>query len=147
MARTLSLDTSSATPIWGQIEQQMRLMVASGALEPGAAVPSVRELAKQLTVNPATVSKAYQRLTEAGVFTVRRGEGTFVAIAPPRLESDQARSHLHHAARRFATDAQLLGASLTESEAALRNAWPGPREDSEKPKPREAGRSLSKGAR
>ncbi len=48
-------------------------------------MPSVRELARALRVNPATVSKAYRRLTEAGLLTVRRGEGTFVG----ELDSDQ----------------------------------------------------------
>ena len=75
----LRIDPADATPIWSQIEEGLRRLVASGALAPGAAVPSVRDLARDLRINPATVAKAYQRLTEAGVLTVRRGDGTYVA--------------------------------------------------------------------
>ena len=76
------MDPSDSTPIWSQIEEGLRRLVASGALAPGAAVPSVRDLARELSVNPATVAKAYQRLAEAGVLSVRRGDGTYVADAP-----------------------------------------------------------------
>ena len=83
MRRGLQVNPSDATPIWSQIEEGVRRLVASGALAAGSAVPSVRELARDLRVNPATVAKAYQRLTDAGVLSVRRGEGTFVAQTPP----------------------------------------------------------------
>ena len=81
----LRIDPSDATPIWSQIEEGLRRLVASGALAPRAVVPSVRDLAKELRVNPATVAKAFQRLTDAGVLTVRRGDGTYVADAPPAM--------------------------------------------------------------
>jgi GntR family transcriptional regulator len=54
----LRIDPSDATPIWSQIEEGLRRLVASGALGPGAVVPSVRDLARELRVNPATVAKA-----------------------------------------------------------------------------------------
>ena len=62
MALGLRIDPRDAVPIWKQIEDSLRRMVAAGALAPGAAVPSVRDLARDLGVNPATVSKAYQGL-------------------------------------------------------------------------------------
>jgi GntR family transcriptional regulator len=68
--RFLEIDPASAVPIWRQIEDGMRRLVASERLAPGSVVPSVRELARALRVNPATVSKAYRRLTEAGLLTV-----------------------------------------------------------------------------
>ena len=83
MSRSLTVDPGDAAPIWRQIEQGVRRLVASGALRPGSPVPSVRELSLELRVNPATVAKAYQRLTQAGVLAMRRGEGTFVADSPP----------------------------------------------------------------
>ena len=85
MTRALAIDPTDAVPIWKQIEDGVRRLVVAGVLAPGAAVPSVRELARELRVNPATVSKAYQRLTDAGVLEVRRGEGTFVADRPVGL--------------------------------------------------------------
>ena len=120
---TLRIDPSSATPIWSQIEDGLRRLVASGALKPGAAVPSVRDLAKDLRINPATVAKAYQRLTDAGVLTVRRGDGTYVADAPPSMSKAERARILREAAGRFADLASTLGVGREEAEDALRAAW------------------------
>ena len=120
---TLRIDPSSATPIWSQIEDGVRRLVASGALKPGAAVPSVRDLAKDLRINPATVAKAYQRLTDAGVLTVRRGDGTYVADAPPAMSKAERARILREAAGRYANLASTLGVTREEAEDALRAAW------------------------
>src|SRR5664279_2234137 len=119
----LRIDPSSATPIWSQIEDGVRRLVASGALKPGAAVPSVRDLARDLRVNPATVGKAYQRLTDAGILTVRRGDGTYVADAPPAMRRSERARILREAAGRFADLASTLGVIQEEAEDALRAAW------------------------
>ncbi len=119
----LRIDPSSATPIWSQIEDGVRRLVASGALKPGSAVPSVRDLAKDLRVNPATVAKAYQRLTDTGVLTVRRGDGTYVADAPPAMSKAERARILREAAGRFADFASTLGVPREEAEEALRAAW------------------------
>jgi len=119
----LRIDPSLATPIWSQIEDGVRRLVASGALAPGAAVPSVRDLAKDLRVNPATVAKAYQRLTDAGVLIVRRGDGTYVADAPPAMSKAERARILKDAAGRFADLASTLGVAREEAEDALRAAW------------------------
>jgi GntR family transcriptional regulator len=123
MIRTLQIDPSDATPIWAQIEEGMRRLVASKALPPGAAVPSVRDLARDLSVNPATVAKAYQRLTEAGIFTVRRGDGTYVAASPPPLPRGERARTLQEGAARYASLAATSGASLEEARAELGSAW------------------------
>jgi GntR family transcriptional regulator len=120
---SLRIDPSSATPIWSQIEDGVRRLVASGALKPGAAVPSVRDLAKDLRINPATVAKAYQRLTDGGVLTVRRGDGTYVADAPPAMSKTERARILREAAGRFADLASTLGVAREEAEDALRAAW------------------------
>src|ERR1041384_347014 len=80
---------ADAAPIWRQIEEGMRRLIAVGTLSPGAAVPSVRELARDLRFNPATVARAYQRLTEAGVLSVKRGDGTYVADEPAQLKKSE----------------------------------------------------------
>ncbi|MGH9398837.1 MAG: GntR family transcriptional regulator, partial [Thermoanaerobaculia bacterium] len=85
MTRSLHVDPTDATPIWSQIEEGVRRLVACGALAAGGPVPSVRELARELRVNPATVAKAYQRLTDAGLLAVKRGEGTYVSDSPPAM--------------------------------------------------------------
>lgn len=125
MSRALRVNPSDATPIWSQIEEGLRRLVASGALAPGAAVPSVRDLAKELSVNPATVAKAYQRLSDSGVFSVRRGEGTYVADSPPAMGRQMRRRELTDGAVRYASLAATLGATLPESADELSSAWKG----------------------
>src|SRR2546426_12288675 len=109
--RALHVDASDSTPIWSQIEEGLRRLVASGGLAPGAAVPSVRDLARELRINPATVAKAYQRLSEQGFLAVRRGEGTFVTERPPALGKTARRERLRDAAHRFSVAAVNAGAS------------------------------------
>src|SRR5262252_10137052 len=101
--RALRVDPTESVPIWSQIEEGLRRLVASGALPPGTQVPSVRDLARDLSVNPATVAKAYQRLTDAGVFTIRRGDGTYVASSPPSLPRGERARVLKEGASRFAS--------------------------------------------
>lgn len=132
--RGLHVDPRDAVPIWKQIEEGMRRLVASGALAPGAAVPSVRDLARDLQVNPATVVRAYQRLVDAGLFAVRRGEGTFVAEAPPSLPKPERARALAEGALRYASTAVTVGASRDEASHALDAAFVrlAPRKEGEK---------------
>ena len=101
----------------------MRRMISMGTLGPGDAVPSVRELAQQLRVNPNTVARAYQRLTDQGVFAVRRGEGTFVAEAPTQLKKSKRNEQLRDAATRYAGTALSVGAELDEASTELAGAY------------------------
>lgn len=74
-----SIVPGSSAPIYRQLVDQVRRLVAGGQLAPGAALPSVREVALQLAVNPMTVSKAYGLLELEGVLERRRGVGMLVA--------------------------------------------------------------------
>jgi GntR family transcriptional regulator len=115
VTRGLTVDPSDAVPLWKQIEENVRRLVASGALRPGAAVPSVRDLARELSINPATVAKGYQRLVDAGVLTIRRGEGTFVADKPPVSTRGDRERELDGGAMRYASLAVTLGAAPEEA--------------------------------
>lgn len=119
----IRIDPSSAVPIWSQIEDAVRRLVASGALRAGDAVPSVRQCATDLRINPATVAKAYQRLVDSGVLEMRRGDGTYVAERPPTLTRGERARELADAAQRYATVALPLGATLDQSIDALRSTW------------------------
>jgi GntR family transcriptional regulator len=123
MSRTLRIDPADPRPIWRQIEEGVRHLVASGALAAGASVPSVRDLARDLQVNPATVSKAYQRLTDAGVLAVRRGEGTYVSETPPALPDAERGKKLLQGALRYASLAVTIGAGREEAVETLADAW------------------------
>ena len=119
----LRIDPTDPEPIWSQIEEGIRSLVASGALAPGALAPSVRDLARELRVNPATVARAYQRLTDEGILVVRRGDGTYVADSPPPMSRSERARRLREAASRYVRIAATLGASLHEAADGLRGAW------------------------
>ncbi len=91
MHSRLRIDLASATPIHLQIEQQVLRLAAGGALPPGAPMPSVREVALELGVNKATVSKAYQRLTERGALVRVRGQVLRVAEDRAHAADDEQR--------------------------------------------------------
>ena len=115
MSRGLSVDPSDAIPLWKQIEDNVRRLVASGALKPASAMPSVRDLARDLSINPATVAKGYQRLVDAGILVVKRGEGTFVAEKPPSVPRGEREKELEGGAMRYASLAVTIGAANEEA--------------------------------
>lgn len=78
------LNPNSGVPIYRQLLEQVRRMVASGQLQPGAALPSVRELALRHAVNPMTISKAYGLLETEGLLERNRGKPMTVASQPRR---------------------------------------------------------------
>ncbi len=117
------IKATDASPIWRQIEEGMRRMISLGSLRPGDVVPSVRDLAKNLRVNPNTVARAYQRLTDHGVFIVRRGEGTFVAEAPSQPKKAERNEKLREAADRYAGTAVALGADIDAASEELENSY------------------------
>lgn len=128
MRDLLDVDPAAAAPIWRQIEDGVRRLVAAGVLTSDEAVPSVRELAKSLRVNPATVSKAYRRLTESGLLTVRRGEGTFVSDLSPAAREAERRRLLDDGASAYMRVATSVGADRESAIDALCLRWPEPRE-------------------
>jgi GntR family transcriptional regulator len=123
VTRKLQIDPKSAIPIWRQLEEAVRGLVGSGEWEPGTAVPSVRALASELLVNPATVAKAYQRLVDLGVLVVRRGDGTFVAPKPPVLARAERTRTLREAAERYAGVTAMIGAEPEEALQALKDVF------------------------
>lgn len=89
-----SIATGSAEPIYRQLVDQARRLIAGGQLAPGDAMPSVREVAQALALNPMTVSKAYGMLELEGALTRRRGLGMIVAGASTNTRSVASRADL-----------------------------------------------------
>jgi GntR family transcriptional regulator len=81
-AQLFSISTGSPEPIYRQLVEQVRRLVAAGQMAPGDGLPSVREVAQSLALNPMTVSKAYGLLEMEGLLTRRRGMGMSVAERP-----------------------------------------------------------------
>jgi GntR family transcriptional regulator len=97
------IDPRSPTPIYAQIADRIRVAVASGEVSAGDALPSVRALATQLRVNPATVVQAYRELEHERIVEMRQGAGTYIGEV-----SGDARSRTRHTtAKRLVRD--LLG--------------------------------------
>jgi GntR family transcriptional regulator len=74
----IRIEKGSAVPISRQIVHQIGMLCASGQLDAGERLPSVRELARELAVNQNTILRVYERLTSAGLLEMRHGQGTFV---------------------------------------------------------------------
>ena len=81
-AQLFSITTGSPEPIYRQLVEQVRRLVAGGQMAPGDELPSVRDVAQALAVNPMTVSKAYGLLEAEGLLARRRGLGMVVAERP-----------------------------------------------------------------
>lgn len=79
-----SIDPSNGLAIYDQIVRQVKFAIASEAIQPGELVPSVRELARELAVNPNTVSRAYRELQSDDVLATVRGTGLEVTRQAPR---------------------------------------------------------------
>lgn len=89
-----SVTTGSGEPIYRQLVEQVRRLVAGGQLAAGNELPSVRETAQALAINPMTVSKAYSQLEATGVLERRRGVGMVVAAQHTRAQTKAERSEL-----------------------------------------------------
>lgn len=110
----LNIATGDTRPINRQIVDGVRRLIASGELEVGALLPSVRGLAQQLSINPNTVAKAYGELTLEGWVESHAGLGLFV-LPPRQLLSDAERERrLGEAVDRFTGDVIGLGYSDTD---------------------------------
>ena len=113
------IDSRSPIPLYAQIAERVRLAIATGALGTADALPSVRQLATELRVNPATVVQAYRDLEAQGFVEIRHGAGTFVReLAPGR----RARERSHQATvlvRKLLADARRKGVSLADIQKAI----------------------------
>lgn len=114
------------TPIYAQIVRQVKHHVAAGRLAEGDRLPSVRQLAEQLVVNPNTVARAYRELETEDVVVARRGSGVFVAENGSRLSLREKRRILAERidallveARQLDVDGTALRKLLDEREAKL----------------------------
>jgi len=115
-----ALDLSQ--PLWEQVLHQIRGAVARGELRAGEKIPSLRELAGQLRINPNTVMRAYQELERDGLTETRRGQGTFITASQPKITeikislAREAVQELIHAMNNLGVDKK---AALTLLEEAV----------------------------
>jgi len=115
----LRLDPSSGVPFYRQIIDQVLLAVADGRLAPGAQLPTVRQLAVDLSVNLNTVSKAYREMEIRGIVDTQQGTGTFVSTRRAERRTGERRKALEGLVDRFVSLAASSGFSLDELAEAL----------------------------
>jgi GntR family transcriptional regulator len=115
----ISVDPSKDVPIFRQIVQQIKTAVAMGRLQPEEPLPSVRQLAVELAVNPNTVARAYLDLEIEGVIYKRQGAGTFVSGQGVRVSREEQRRVLAELFER----ALVEGVSLGMEERELRETF------------------------
>lgn len=105
----LSIQPAAPEPIYRQIMEQLRRLIASGQLSSGESLPSVREVAGHHAINPMTVSRAYGQLEAEGLLERQRGKGMVVAATRKRPQShDQRLDHLEPRLRDIARQTREL---------------------------------------
>ena len=105
----LEINPRSNTPIYQQLVDGVKELVARGILVPGERMPTVRELAVELSLNPNTVAKAFQKLEQEGIIETMRSRGTFVAGRTEVLDMEAARQQLVDLVERVLVEAYHLG--------------------------------------
>lgn len=105
----LRIQLDSPLTISQQIQQQIELAVAKSELKTGDTMPSVRQLAIELGVNPNTVAKALQSLVQKGTLVSQKGRGYFVASLTEKLSDSEINKQLTEAAKQFVASTRPLG--------------------------------------
>lgn len=112
------IDPRSPIPLYVQIANRLRVAVATGELQPGAVLPSVRNLATVIRVNPATVVQAYRELEWAGVVESRQGAGTFVKDLPEAKRDAERQREAQRLVRQLLQESSNLGVTREDLDYA-----------------------------
>ena len=114
----LSVDPNDPTPVYAQLERRIRAEIAAGRLRAGDRLPTVRQLAVDLRLNPNTVAKVYAELERSGVLATRRGAGTFVRppveARPVQSRADDRERALDRLTDRLLAEAQAAGLTIDD---------------------------------
>lgn len=116
--RVFRLDSSTGVPFYRQIIDQVLLAVGDGRLKPGEQLPTVRQLAVDLSVNLNTIAKAYREMEIRGIVQTQQGTGTFVA-ARSGAKSREKRKALQDLVDRLLANAEALGVPMEDVVEAL----------------------------
>ena len=109
------IDAKHPTPLYAQLERAIRFAIATGKLNIGDQLPTVRQLAVELRINANTVARVYLELERAGVVETRRGVGTFVSARPNEAASRRDRDrHLRELAEHFVAETHKRGFSIDD---------------------------------
>lgn len=116
----LSVNQNDGLPLYLQLVQQIKHLIAVGRLQPDSELPPVRTLAHQLVLNPNTVVRAYRELEVAGLIYKKRGAGTYVAAGATPYTDDECRKILRHRAESLLVEGRHLGYGLEQLISLMR---------------------------
>jgi len=114
------LDSGSGVPVYRQLIDQVQAGIASGTLRVGYQIPTVRQVAVDLAINPNTVMRAYRELEIRGVLDTQQGTGTFIATQRPQIDDDGRTRRLDQLIDEFVARAGAGGFTLVEILDALK---------------------------
>jgi GntR family transcriptional regulator len=115
------LDEHSGVPVYRQLIDQIQGGMASGTLAAGAQLPTVRQVAVDLAINPNTVLRAYRELEIRGVIDTQQGTGTFISERKPKRDDAERDRKLDQMAGEIAARAGAAGFTIQEVVEALRD--------------------------
>ena len=118
------LDLHTGVPVYRQLIDQVRAGIASGTLSAGDQLPTVRQLAVDLQINPNTVMRAYRELELGGLLETHQGTGTFISDRKPENKPAERERLLVQMAAEFAARAGAAGFTLEELMDRLREMLP-----------------------
>lgn len=121
-----ALDLHTGVPVYRQLMDQVRTGIASGALTAGDQLPTVRQLAVDLAINPNTVMRAYRELELGGLLETHQGTGTFISEKKPEKKTAERERQLGQMAGEFAARAGAAGFTLEELIDRLSDLLPHP---------------------
>ena len=105
----IQVDYNSGEPVSRQVVAQVKWMVASGRLQAGDKLPSIRDLSKQLKVNPTTITRIYGELSADKVIVLKQGQGAFVSSQSATGNRTEARKQVRELIRRMLAEGIRLG--------------------------------------
>lgn len=118
----LIIDSRDATPIYAQLERGIRAAIATGRLNPGDQLPTVRQLAVELRVNSNTVARVYAELERSGILETKRGVGSFIAATPARAHPPRDHDRrVRVFVTRLLADAASVGITVNQLIATLKS--------------------------
>jgi GntR family transcriptional regulator len=121
---TIRVRPESPVPIYEQIVSQVIFAVAGGDVAPGDLLPSVRDLAGQLVVNPNTVARAFQELERDGVVETRRGLGMAVSANAVKACTDRRRTIVRDRLKEALREAAAAGLAPADVCQMVQDDWP-----------------------
>lgn len=114
MNLSFDIDQSSPMPIYAQLEQGIRGLIARGKLREGDQLPTVRQMAVELAINANTVAKVYAELESEGILATKRGVGTFITKPDPKESARDRKRELAVLTEEYMTNSLTLGFSFEE---------------------------------